>query len=145
MIFFKPGAALLAAALSACAAPSEAVNASESLPACAAGGAQMARVELIFGLDIKGGRRITEMEWRGFLEKEVTPRFPDGLTAFDAYGQWRVPNDGRVVRLDSKVLLIWYVPSPEAEQRIQDLREAYKTSYRQISVMRVDGTDCVSF
>lgn len=139
----KPGAALLAAALAACATPKEV--ATPSMPVCAAGGSQMARVELIFGLDIKGGGRISEAEWRAFLEKEVTPRFPDGLTAFDAYGQWRVPSDRRIARLDSKMLLIWYAPSATAEANIQAIREAYKTRYDQISVMRVDSADCVSF
>ncbi len=141
----KPGAALLAAALAACAAPKDAPIATPAPSACANGGVQMARVELIFGLDIKGGGRISEAEWRAFLEKEVTPRFPDGLTAFDAYGQWRVPADGRIARLDSKVLLIWYAPSAAAEANIQAIREAYKARYDQISVMRVDGADCVSF
>lgn len=142
----KPGAAFLAAALAGCAAPHAASPpAAPAQPACAAGGVQMARVELIFGLDIKGGGRISETEWRAFLEQEVTPRFPDGLTAFDAYGQWRVPADGRIARLDSKVLLIWYAPSAEAEAGIQAIREAYKARYRQISVMRIDGADCVSF
>ncbi len=31
---------------------------------------------------------ISEERWRAFLDKEVTARFPDGLTVFDAYGQW---------------------------------------------------------
>lgn len=146
MRHIKPGAALLAAALTACAAPKAAVEAPPpAQTSCAAGGVEMARVELIFGLDIKGGGRISEKEWRAFLEQEVTPRFPDGLTALDAYGQWRVPNDGRIARLDAKVLLIWYAPSAGAETHIQEIREAYKTRYQQISVMRVDGADCVSF
>jgi hypothetical protein len=143
----KFSAALLTAALAGCISPKEtaALTPPVVVPACAAGGTQMARVELIFGLDIKGGGRISESDWRGFLEREVTPRFPDGLTALDAYGQWRLPNDSRIARLDSKVLIIWYTHSPEAERRIQEIREAYKTRYHQISVMRVDGTDCVSF
>lgn len=145
MRLLKPGAALLAAALAACPAPKAAPVAAPAPSACANGGVQMARVELIFGLDFKGGGRISEAEWRAFLETEVTPRFPDGLTAFDAYGQWRVPADGRIARLDSKVLLIWYAPSAAAEANIQAIREAYKTRYDQISVMRVDGADCVSF
>ena len=105
----------------------------------------MNRVELIFGLDIKGGGRITEKQWYAFLEGEVTPRFPDGLTTIDGYGQWRVPGDGRIARLEAKILLIWYAPSDEAEANIQAIREAYKTRFKQISVMRVDGRDCVSF
>lgn len=147
MRLLKPGAALLAAALAACAAPAPSVSPAPEVQAsdCAAGGMRMARVELIFGLDIKGGGRISEKEWRSFLEQEVTPRFPDGLTAFDAYGQWKVPGDGRIARLDSKVLLIWYAPSAKAEADIQAVREAYKARYKQISVMRVDSADCVSF
>lgn len=147
MTMLKLGAAGLAVALAACAAPkaAQAPVSATAEAACPAGGARMVRVELIFGLDIKSGGRISEAEWRAFLEKEVTPRFPDGLTAFDAYGQWRVPADGRIARLDSKVLLIWYAPSAEAEANIQAIRQAYKTRYDQISVMRVDGADCVSF
>jgi hypothetical protein len=142
--------ALAAASLAACATPGPAPVASAqpaavAEPACAAGGVRMNRLELIFGLDIKGGGRITEKDWYSFLETEVTPRFPDGLTTFDGYGQWKVPGDGRIARLKTKLLLIWYAPSEQAENAIQAVREAYKTKFNQISVMRIDGQDCVSF
>ena len=146
MDIIKASAALLAIALGACTTAGDSTARSPALAAeCPAGGARMARVELIFGLGLSGGQRIAEAEWRAFLAEEVTPRFPDGLTAFDAYGQWRVPGDGRIARIDSKALLIWYAPSPAAEAGIQAIREAYKARYRQISVMRIDSADCVSF
>lgn len=44
-----------------------------------------------------------------------------------------------------RVLQIWYASSPEAEARIQAIREAFKAQFHQLSVMRVDGRDCVSF
>ncbi|BCW90923.1 hypothetical protein sos41_40990 [Alphaproteobacteria bacterium SO-S41] len=136
-------ATLLAAALAGCQTPK--AGAGTPAPAvCAAGGAQMARVELIFGQNVFGGTGISEDEWYDFLSKEVTPRFPDGLTAYDAYGQWKHPDKG-VVRLTSKVLVIWYAPSAKAEADIEAIRDAYKRLFKQISVMRVDGLDCVSF
>ena len=136
-------AGLLATALGACAAPPPEAVAAPA--ACAAGGSRMARVELIFGQALAdGGSGVSEAQWLDFLAQEVTPRFPDGLTAFDAYGQWRHPDKG-IVRLTSKVLLVWYRPSTEAEAAIEAIRAAYKRRFDQISVMRVDGLDCVSF
>lgn len=137
------GALILPAALLAgCAAPVAPLPGQAA--SCAAGGTAMARVELIFGLGLERGGGVSEAGWLAFLEREVTPRFPDGLTAYDAYGQWRHPEKG-IVRLRSKVLQIWYAPSTEAEDKIQTIREAFKTAFHQMSVMRVDGMDCVSF
>lgn len=137
---------IAAAALTACAAPGggESARSTPAPAACAAGGVQMARVELIFGLGLKDGGGVSEADWLDFLAKDVTPRFPDGLTAYDAYGQWLHPQRG-VARLRSKVLQIWYAPSAEAEAKIQAIREGFKTRFDQLSVMRVDGLDCVSF
>jgi hypothetical protein len=42
--------------------------------------------ELLFG---RGN--VSDRNWDRFLADEVTPRFPDGLTVFDAKGQWRNP------------------------------------------------------
>ena len=51
------------------------------------------RSELYFGVGEEQGAgnrpqadTISDAQWRAFLDKEVTPRFPDGLTVFDAYG-----------------------------------------------------------
>src|SRR5438067_2229644 len=45
--------------------------------------------ELMFGR--KGGDRIgvSEVEWARFLDREITARFPDGLTVLTGAGQWR--------------------------------------------------------
>jgi len=32
---------------------------------------------------------VSEEDWQRFLNVEVTPRFPDGLTVYDVYGQYR--------------------------------------------------------
>ena len=55
----------------------------------------------------KGGGEVSEEEWRAFLETEVTPRFPDGLTVLTAYGQWR-SRSGEVGQGDIARAEIWY-------------------------------------
>ena len=49
----------------------------------------MIEVELLFGRNIGGKLGVSEAQRRAFLAREVSPRFPDGLTVFDTAGQWR--------------------------------------------------------
>lgn len=99
----------------------------------------MARTELLFGAG-----QVGMAQWRAFLAREVTTRFPEGLTAVDGYGQWKAPN-GKISAERSRVLLLWHAPGAEADSKIDAIREAYKRQFHQLSVMRVDSTDCVSF
>jgi len=114
-------------------------------PACAEGAFPMARLELYFGTQRPGGAPVTEAEWAAFLDEEVTPRFPDGLTVLTGNGQWR-NSQGVVTKETSAVLVILYEPSAQKQASIEDIRAAYKDRFDQESVMRVDGpTQCVSF
>ena len=58
---------------------------------------QMQQTTLYFGLNRPAGEQITGQEWQQFVDQDVTPRFRDGLTVFDARGQW-LGNDGKVAR-----------------------------------------------
>jgi Protein of unknown function (DUF3574) len=111
---------------------------------CGAGSDRMARVELLFGMGRKGGGEVSEEDWRAFLEVEVTPRFPDGLTVLTGYGQWRNAT-GTIAKETSRVLLMWARPAASNAQSIEAIRTAWKVRFQQDSVMRVDGTSCVSF
>lgn len=99
----------------------------------------MARTELLFGAG-----RVSDVQWKNFLGKDVTPRFPDGLTSFDGYGQWKAPS-GKIAKERSHILLLWHAPNADADVKIDAIRDAYKKRFHQLSVMRVDGLDCVSF
>jgi Protein of unknown function (DUF3574) len=99
----------------------------------------MARTELLFGAGT-----VSESAWHQFLSKEVTPRFPDGLTTLEGYGQWKADN-GTIAKERSRVLLIWHAPDAKADAGLEAIREAYEHQFHQRSVMRVDGEDCVSF
>jgi Protein of unknown function (DUF3574) len=120
------------------------LTAAEPAATCRAGAAPYSRLELLFGLGKQGGGEVSEEEWRAFLEAEVTPRFPDGLTVLVAYGQWR-SRSGEVARDPSRVLVIWHRRGAGGEADIEAIRQAYKTQFSQESVMRVDGVSCVSF
>jgi hypothetical protein len=103
-----------------------------------------ARLELLFGLGRRDGTEIGEADWRAFLDAEVTPRFPDGLTVLSGYGQWR-NSAGAIAKEKSMTLVIWHRPSADSEARIEAIRAAYKSRFAQESVLRVDGLSCVSF
>jgi Protein of unknown function (DUF3574) len=111
---------------------------------CTGSAAPYARLELLFGRSRKDGTEIGDAEWRAFLDSEVTPRFPDGLTVLDAYGQWR-NSAGTIAKEKSVVLLIWYRPAAESQAKIEAIRSAYKARFGQESVLRVDSVSCVSF
>jgi hypothetical protein len=99
----------------------------------------MAHTELLFGAGHVG-----MAQWNAFLTREVTPRFPDGLTVLDGYGQWKAPN-GKISAERSRVLLLWHAPGADADSKIDIIRNAYERQFHQLSVMRVDSVDCVSF
>jgi hypothetical protein len=92
-----------------------------------------------------GRTHVSEANWARFLATEVTPRFPDGFTVFDASGQWRGPGAQKISRERSKVLTIAMPPSAENDERLQKIIEAYKTRFKQQSVGLIVRPACVSF
>lgn len=110
-----------------------------------AGGAVWVRTELYFGTNRPNNQVVTDGEFRDFVEKEVTARFPDGLTLLDGYGQFR-NSAGDIIREKSFVLILLYPPQErDANTRVQQIRESYKAAFQQESVLRVDGLSVVSF
>lgn len=95
------------------------------------------RTELYFG-------GIARVSWDEFLAQVVTPRFPDGLTWYDAHGQWQT-RTGEVTRQDSRVLILLHAPTAEKDRLVEELREEFKTRYHEISVLRADTPVTASF
>jgi len=92
-----------------------------------------------------GRSRVSEANWARFLAAEVTPRFPDGFTVFDARGQWRDPAGQKISRERSKVVTIAMPPGADNDERLQKIIEAYKTRFKQQSVGLIVRPACVSF
>ena len=92
-----------------------------------------------------GRTHVSEARWARFLADEVTPRFPDGFTVFDAKGQWRAPGGEKIARERSKVVTIAMPPAADNDERLQKIIEAYKARFRQQSVGLIVRPACVSF
>ena len=100
------------------------------------------KTTLYFGLTRTKGA-ISELEWQIFLRDEVTRRFPEGLTAWDAQGQWRSPV-GTIDQERAKVLLLVHPDTPEARQSIQEVIATYRRLFEQQSVLWESSRVCTS-
>jgi len=110
---------------------------------CAPSGTPYLRTTLYFGLSRPAGT-IGETEWQAFLREQVTPRFPEGLTVWDADGQWRRPN-GRIGRERAKVLLVVHDGRPAARAALSELVARYKQTFQQESVLWESASVCAAF
>jgi len=104
------------------------------------------RSELYFAVGNEDGTGIIDdAQWRAFLDGEVTPRFPDGLTVLDGYGQWRFQQDGRLVRQRCKVLVVLHEDGAKPRADIEAIRLAWKRMTGHESVLWARGPVEVSF
>jgi hypothetical protein len=102
---------------------------------------------LYFGLGPadQPGKGVSESAWRAFLDKEVTPRFPDGLSVIDVYGQWQGKGETAPERIRTKLLVVDYPDTRENRDKIEAIRAAWKRLTGDQSVMRVTEPANVSF
>jgi hypothetical protein len=130
----------LVAATASAAAPAAAEDV-----VCSAPQQPMAQIELMFGRNIGGRLGVSEAAWSRFLAREVTLRFPDGLSVVNAAGQWQDKARGRVVREPSKLVIIVTVDDPPARDKIAAIVAAYKQQFRQQSVGVISRPVCAAF
>jgi hypothetical protein len=108
-------------------------------------GQLFARTELVFGRAKPNGSMVTGEEFRGFLDEIITPRFPDGLTVLSGAGQFR-GSSGMIMREGAVfVILLYPAGNKDSSTRIEEIRDIYRKTFAQESVMRIDGESCVSF
>ena len=125
---------LLAALLSLGACTPPAVQTAAPASACAAPLKPAVEVDLYFG-------EISAPQWTAFLDEEVTPRFPDGLSVIDVNGQYR-SRRGTIGRERSKLLVIVVFDAPAHASRVQAIVDSYRQRYKQESVLRVERPVC---
>jgi len=101
--------------------------------------------ELFFGRDIGHRVGVSNADWTRFVARELTPRFPDGLTITDAIGQWRNPANGQIVHEPSKHVEIVLPGHSDDEARLDAVVAAYKRAFRQRSVGVIVREACASF
>ena len=123
------GAGMLIGAVS-----TKAIDAPKGAPdsSCGAAAPQV-RTTLYFGTARPKGS-VSELEWQMFLRDEVTARFPDGLTVWEAEGQWKQPG-GAIGHERSKVLLLVHPDTSDARASVQAVIAKYRKSFEQESVL----------
>jgi hypothetical protein len=109
---------------------------------CGTSSASQVRTTLYFGLARPKGS-VSELEWQIFLRDEVTKRFPDGLTVWEAEGQWRT-SAGSIDHERAKVLLLVHPDTAAARQSVQSVIEAYRKAFDQQSVLWESARVCVA-
>ncbi len=93
--------------------------------------------ELYFGRNKPVGQ-VSNQDFQLFLQNEITPRFPDGLTVLDADGQFLGSNG--IIKEKTKLLILIHSNSQEDQQEIQEIIDEYKKQFQQESVLRVTST-----
>lgn len=129
--------------LCACAAPQATLRGDAAHPP----GEHWLRTELYFGIGPVDDANAAahERRWHDFLDREVTPRFPDGLSVYDVYGQWRSQGLAEIERLHSRELLILHADTAQHRADIEAIRAAWKQETGDQSVLRVTQPADVSF
>jgi hypothetical protein len=126
------------------AAPSATLHGDKAHPAH---GAHWVDTQLYFGLGPadRPDAGVSEAAWREFLDTEVTPRFPSGLSVLDVYGQWLGKGAAKPERIRSKMLIIDYPATAENAARVEAIRVAWKKRTGDQSVLKVTQPADVSF
>jgi hypothetical protein len=103
----------------------------------------MTRVEMFFGLSIKGRGPVMPREWQRFTAEQLTRTFPLGFTVLDGTGQWM--NDAhRIVRERSKVVIV-VADNTGLADKLTRVADAYKKRFSQQSVGIVTHPVCAKF
>jgi uncharacterized membrane protein len=110
-------------------------------PQCGPASAQV-RTTLYLGLSKQKGS-VSELEWQMFLRDEVTTRFPQGLTVWEAEGQWKM-SDGAIGHERSKVLLLVHPDTATARESVQALIARYRKTFEQESVLWETARVCAA-
>ncbi|MFO0700334.1 MAG: DUF3574 domain-containing protein [Nitrospira sp.] len=107
------------------------------------GGGQRAVQELVyFGTETPSGS-VTPEAWAQFLSETVTPRFPNGLSAWQASGQWRSAS-GQIIYEPSYVLSLIHPNDAPQNKAVHEILASYKTRFQQEAVLRVTTPVCTS-
>lgn len=128
-------------------APTAYATLDDTAAAVSARGEPYIETRLFFGTARPdGGPAVTDRQFMEFVDEEVTPGFPDGLTVQSGRGQWRDAN-GTIEKETSYELILLYpeARAQDGDRRIEGIRSAYEKTFGQEAVGRVDDRARVDF
>jgi transcription termination factor NusB len=95
---------------------------------------ELIEVDLFFGRNIPGGGEVSEAQFQTFVDSIITPRFPAGLTIFDAQGQFQA-STGQIIEERSKTVKLLLEDTIENENSLDEIIESYIKQFNQESVL----------
>lgn len=107
-------------------------------------GQQPAILDTLYFGSAKPVGAVTPTEWRQFLNRVVTPQFPQGLTWWPAFGQWQTAT-GQPVAEAAYVLQLAHPDTADNEQALGAVLREYKREFQQQSVLRVRTMACMAY
>ncbi len=96
--------------------------------------------DLFFGRNIPGDGQVSEDQFQAFVDNVITPRFPAGLTIFDADGQFQ-DSTSNIIEEPAKVVTLFVEDSPTSKTGINEIVSAYLQQFNQESVLQVTNRD----
>ena len=114
-------------------------------PITPAGSGDWIRTELFFGMS-ESGTVIPSDQWQDFVDKSITPRFPDGLTIVFGNGQYR-SSEGQVTKEPTAILILLHKKETEGrdDAMLDSIAKEYDVRFHQESVLKCDSEARVEF
>jgi len=84
--------------------------------------------------NIPAGGEVSEQQFSEFLETQVTPSFPAGLTCYDAYGQMQ-DSQQQIVKQKSKVLILVHQNTKADTDAVKQVIRSYRSRFGNPQVM----------
>ncbi|WP_341989299.1 DUF3574 domain-containing protein [Azorhizobium sp. AG788] len=100
----------------------------------------MIQTQLFFSLATGDGKGVSEQQFAQFLEEVVRPRFSDGMTVLDAYGQGKGTNVDPVAMLHAgtKMLILVHPNTPDAQSKLGEIKAQFRTRFGGTNVFHLD-------
>ena len=98
----------------------------------------MVKTELYFGRDMPGKSEVSDIAFESFMSEVVTGELPEGLTIFDAYGQYE-DRDGAILRQATKVIIMLHEDTEAETAAIERVISAYRQRFEGAKVMRTSA------
>ncbi len=96
--------------------------------------AELIQVDLYLGRSQPDGDLISDDDFAAFIDTEITPRFPDGLTVWDANGRYQDAS-GTVIAEPSNVARLVFLDTRANEAALMEVIQAYIAQFEQETVM----------
>jgi Protein of unknown function (DUF3574) len=95
---------------------------------------ELIQVDLFFGRNIGNVESVSQEQFQAFVDREITPRFPLGLTNLDAKGQF-LSGNGQLIREPSETVSLIIEDTQANETAIDEIVAAYIKQFQQESVL----------